>query len=460
MKYLHVDEQTISDLSIFGKSGKASVYALYNKTSTQGGGARMEYLFRHPMADEREINRMAALYKFFSTKEYNFPVDSETISGLAYYLENDDVRSQLQMGGQSLGRRFRDMVATDADQVFVHDGVQACLRLFFKLGVFIRAMEKDVAGTVYEAPFVALYELVNASAFTSIRQHAGFGHEVKLPFTSLAALDKLIRFGQREQVLLLLDMLYDLDVYIAVGQTARKHGFHFAKAMPPDSCVLNFRQGYHPHVEGAIANDLYLNYDHNVLFLTGANMAGKSTLMKSIGVALYLGHMGFPVAAAQFEFAVRDGIYTSINLADNLSMGASHYYAEVLRVKEVARELSEGKQLFVIFDELFRGTNVKDAYDATIALTTAFCNKRGSQFIISTHIMEAGEVLQKKALSIKYQFLPTEMKGNMPVYTRVLRDGITADRQGMVIIENEGILEMLDAGLRGIKEKEEQLCHS
>ncbi len=180
-------------------------------------------------------------------------------------------------------------------------------------------------------------------------------------------------------------------------------------------------------------------------------MAGKSTLMKSVGIALYLGHMGFPVAAEAFEFAVRDGIYTSINLADNLSMGASHYYAEVLRVKEVTSALHEGKQLFIVFDELFRGTNVKDAYDATIALTTAFCNKRSSQFIISTHIMEAGEVLQKQPLPIRYQYLPTEMKGNTPVYTRVLKNGITADRHGMVIIHNEGILEMLDAGIKKVE---------
>ncbi|MBO9632163.1 MAG: DNA mismatch repair protein, partial [Chitinophagaceae bacterium] len=112
---------------------------------------------------------------------------------------------------------------------------------------------------------------------------------------------------------------------------------------------------------------------------------------------------------------------------------------------------------FVIFDEMFRGTNVKDAHDATIALTKAFCNKNGSQFIISTHIMEAGELLREQPLSIKYQYLPTVMEGNIPKYTRVLKDGITADRQGMVIIQNEGILEMLDAGLQ---QNNKVLCHS
>jgi len=457
VKYLKIDEQTINDLAIFGNSGKASIYDLYNKTCTQGGGTKLADFFRHPMSDENMINAKVEIYRFFSTKEYAFPVDSETIGALAYYLENNDVRSKLEIGRQTLGQRFKDMVAADSDYVFVHDGVQACLRLFFRLSQFIKQLEDSVTGSAYETSFANLAELVTAPEFAEVRRHTSAKFEVKLGTGDLIELDRQVRFDYREQVMALLDLLYDLDVFIAIGQIARKQGFHFAKALPRNSGVIHYKKVYHPHVDGAVPNDLYLNSAHNILFLTGANMAGKSTLMKSVGVALYLGHMGFPVAAEHLEFAVRDGIYTSINLADNLRMGASHYYAEVLRVKEVARELSEGKRLFVIFDELFRGTNVKDAYDATIVLTRAFCHIRGSQFIISTHVIEAGEVLHKEHLSIKYQYLPTEMNGNTPVYTRILKDGITVDRQGMIIIQNEGILEMLDAG---IKEKEEQLCHS
>ena len=457
MKYLKVDEQTISDLSIFGKSGKASVYSLYNKTRTQGGGARLEELFRRPLSDEKMINELSEVYRFFSHDPIPFPVESEIIGTVAYYLENNDIRSQLQTSEQSISQRLKDMVASDSDFVFVHDGVQAVLRLFYKLDQYIKEMKTRAIGSAYEPSFIALTDLVLGAEFDEVRRHCSGKSEIKLSNLTLSDLDKQVRFEHRDKLVELLDMLYDLDVMIAVGQVAHKQGFRFPKAMPKNSSALNYKQVYHPHVDGAIANDLYLNSDNNILFLTGANMAGKSTLMKSIGIALYLGHMGFPVAAEQFEFSVRDGIFTSINLSDNLSAGASHYYAEILRVKEVAIELSEGKQLFVIFDELFRGTNVKDAYDATIALTKAFCNKHCSQFIISTHIMEAGEVLRKEPLSIKYQYLPTEMKGSIPVYTRILKDGITADRQGMIIIQNEGILDFLDAGL---KEKEAELCLS
>ena len=172
-------------------------------------------------------------------------------------------------------------------------------------------------------------------------------------------------------------------------------------------------------------------------------MAGKSTFMKSLGIALYVAHMGFPVAAAKMEFSVRDGIYTTINLPDDLNSGNSHFYAEVLRVKKIAKELGIAKNLFIIFDELFRGTNVKDAYEGTIAITEAFAEKRNCMFVVSTHIIEAGDVLKQRCNNINFVYLPTKMDGNTPIYTYKLEQGITADRHGMIIINNERILEII-----------------
>ena len=181
-----------------------------------------------------------------------------------------------------------------------------------------------------------------------------------------------------------------------------------------------------------------------MIFLTGANMAGKSTLMKSIGIAVFLAHVGFPVPATAMEFCVQDGLFTTINLPDNMNVGYSHFYAEVLRVKKIAYEVAKEKKFLIIFDELFRGTNVKDAYDATVAILEAFAKREQSTFIISTHIIEAGETLMKKNDNIKFLYLPTKMEGEIPAYTYTLEEGITNDRHGMVIIRNEKILEILN----------------
>ena len=157
---------------------------------------------------------------------------------------------------------------------------------------------------------------------------------------------------------------------------------------------------------------------------------------------MYTARMGFPVAAEAMEFSVMDGMYTTINLPDNLGIGASHFYAEVLRVKKVATELSQGRSLFIVFDELFRGTNVKDAQEATVAVSQAFAGKRTSMFIISSHIVEAGEALKQNS-NIGFCYLPTRMRGHEPEYTYTLEEGITDDRHGMIIINKEGILDIL-----------------
>ncbi len=106
--------------------------------------------------------------------------------------------------------------------------------------------------------------------------------------------------------------------------------------------------------------------------------------------------------------------------------------------------LAEGNDLVIIFDELFKGTNVKDAYDATLAVTKEFSTYRNSFFVISTHIIEVGDLLQHECDNLQFSYLPTVMVGSVPRYPYTLTTGITNDRHGMLIIENERILEMIE----------------
>jgi hypothetical protein len=265
----------------------------------------------------------------------------------------------------------------------------------------------------------------------------------EFPALRLARYDHLLRHVLRDEMEIFLKEVYALDVYLAVGETGRSGGFSYARALPKELHHFRTSALRHPALPNGITNPLSLDSQHNMLFLTGANMAGKSTFMKAFGIAVYLAHMGFPVAAAGMSFSVLDGLYSSINVPDDLNQGYSHFYAEVLRVKTVAQQVSEGKNLVVLFDELFKGTNVKDAYDATLSVTEAFSAYRNCAFMISTHIIEVGHALSGRCDNVQFRYLPTVMEGHTPRYTYRLKDGITSDRQGMIIIENEGILEML-----------------
>jgi DNA mismatch repair ATPase MutS len=241
----------------------------------------------------------------------------------------------------------------------------------------------------------------------------------------------------------LLQFIFQLDVDISVGTVAVERGYTYASVLPADKNVLCIEGLYHPLLEKPVANPALFNGDNNVVFLTGANMAGKSTYMKAMGIAVYLAHAGLPVPATEMEFSVKDGIFSSINVPDDLEHGYSHFYAEVRRVKKVAETVSMPKNMIVLFDELFKGTNVKDAYEATLSITAAFSTHRNCFFLISTHIIEVGEALRERGRHIRYHYMPTVIKEGRPTYTYQLKDGITADRQGMMIIENEKIVELI-----------------
>jgi len=206
--------------------------------------------------------------------------------------------------------------------------------------------------------------------------------------------------------------------------------------------TIKIEGGFHLFIEGAVPNNVTFSSPQNVCFITGVNMAGKSTFLKSVAVSVYLAHLGFPVPAKHMEFSVFDGMITTINLSDNLDEGYSHFYSEVKRVKHVAEKISASKSMLVVFDELFRGTNVKDAYDASLSIIDAFSKIRDSFFIVSTHITEVARELEQND-NINFNFLETTMVGGRPVFSYQLKKGITDERMGMWIVENEGILEIL-----------------
>lgn len=432
--YFHTDKQTMDDLNIFSKPGRDSIYTVFNQTQTRGGAEILEQMFQYPLADADAINTRSRSIQYFSETAAKFPFDSAWFDSAELYLRMEDERTRLPRE-ETMGEKARRLLAKDHDYNIISNGVAATIDILQALHGFL---ERAISGIPVLQELSTL--LKDHDLAPVIRETPGkkFGH------SDLARYDDLLRFRSRQTLRRILHHIYTLDVYVTVGKVAHSRRFVFPQAVDRPMHMAYLEEVYHPLVKNAVPNTLRITPEGNVIFLTGANMAGKSTFMKSLGIAMYLAHMGFPVAAAKMEFSVRDGIYTTINLSDDLSAGNSHFYAEVLRVKKVAQALAEAKSLFIIFDELFRGTNVKDACEATIAITEAFAMKRNCMFVISTHIIEAGEVLKERCGNIQFTYLPTTMSGNKPVYSYKLMSGITADRHGMVIINNEGILDIIN----------------
>lgn len=428
---LLTDEQTIDDLRIFGKRDVSGIYDLYNNTNTRGGERILEEMFRNPLADKEEINRRSSVIEQFARLKTTFPFEGAVF---------DMAEKYLMVANEQEKKGSRQAVLSEKD---ISNGVMSVIELIQRIKEFIG--RNDVTNVIaYAKERECIVTLLSDPVFEPVLREKQMG---KLSYAAVTAYDLLFRERERNKVEKLLGYIYYLDVYISVAKVAVERKFVFPKALDKGLSHLKLEGVYHPELKSPISNNIAMNAGQNVIFLTGANMAGKSTFLRALSTAVYVAHMGFPVAARSMEFSVMDGIYTTINLPDNLGIGASHFYMEVLRVKKVAAELHAKRSLFVIFDELFRGTNVKDAYEATVAITSAFATKKNSMFIISSHIVEGAEKLQQQP-GIGFQYLPTRMNGHTPEYTYTLEKGITGDRHGMIIIRNEGILETLKNGCK------------
>ena len=433
-----VDKQTLEDLNLLGKFKKNSIINLFDQTCTRKGELLLESMFRNPLQHVDDINMRSSVIRYFQEAGVTFPIANELFGDVEFYLNSPGASSAFGLQLNTLTYKVKQMFVSDKGYEKIQLGIIALIKLLNSLYKFVQTL--PAGDSPYKEQINELKSIYEDSRLSWLKTAAGIN---SLSFSKTVKYDSVFRHTCREKLSKLLNTLYEMDVYISVANVARARKFAYATALPKERNYTSIKEVYHPSLKSPVANTITIDKEKNVFFLTGANMAGKSTLMKAYSIAVYLAHMGFPVAAEAMEFSILDGMYTSINVPDNISMGYSHFYAEVLRVKNIAEEVGKSKNLLVIFDELFKGTNVKDAYDATVAVTEAFAEYHNCSFIISTHIIEVGEELQKRCDNIQYYYVPTEMDGTRPVYTYRLKPGITEDRHGMMIVNNEQIIEII-----------------
>ena len=433
------DKQTLDDLNILGKYSSNSVYSLFGGLVTGGAERLMDQMFTHPLTDAEEINRRTAISRYFKTHALEFPGDFEELEEIDQYIGNAGRTSWFVNLLLLCKMKSLELISKDEHFGIWRAGMEATIHFLRESKAFLERVNEDIAGNPLEERVKWGLNLLNNKAFARLLEDT----TRPLSFGQMFSVDRLLRSVWLKPLQELLGLFCEIDLYIVVGRVAREYDFCFAEAMKEGEVSIEIKGLHHPCIRKAVSNDLSITRQKNIFFLTGANMAGKSTLMKSFGIAVYMAHMGFPVAAREMRFAVQDGMYTSINVPDNINMGYSHFYAEVLRVKKVAIEVSLSKRLVVIFDELFKGTNVKDAYDATYAVTSALAKRHACSFMISTHIIEVGHELGKNCDNATFAYLPTVMNGSVPTYTYKLEPGITNDKHGMIIINNERIVELI-----------------
>ena len=190
---------------------------------------------------------------------------------------------------------------------------------------------------------------------------------------ALEAFDQFARDRARGVILALIDCLGIVEAMWSIAAATTEHGWSY----PRPGSRLSAKGLFHPFLgDAAVRNDVELAEDVRICFVTGPNMAGKSTFLKAVATATLLAHCGSGVPAAAMEFQATATIFSSVQIVDNHAAGESFYLAEVRRMRALAVALHDHGPALAVIDEPFRGTNVHDAAEATLAVITRLAAAR------------------------------------------------------------------------------------
>lgn len=431
-----IDEQTLNDLELFNQAldGK-SIFSCFNTACSDGGKACMRKMLKSPLTDVNKIRKRAEAIRYLGQLPFFLDIRREELSFIEVYLQQEDVpqRSMYRL----TSRAVKGWLKPDNDCYLRQRAVPYLGRLIRELGTF---MDELSAGKVPEM----IRDMQQRVKETLAREGMQYlMSQKKDSFWTRESLDLYFRGRELDGVRVILDTLYMLDSLRSLGTMAKDEGLTFP-IFTESGRRVRIEGLYHLFLENPVKNDVLFDDRQHLCFLTGPNMAGKSTCMKAFGVAVYLAHCGLPVPAARMELSVFKGLFTTINLSDNLSLGYSHYYNEVARVKYIVEQVRDLQNVVVVFDELFRGTNVKDAYDASCAVIGGLARLKYGVFMISTHIVEVAEFL-KPFPSVCFRFFEIDMTTGEPRYTYCLREGVSDERIGMYILKKAGMVDLIEA---------------
>lgn len=436
-----IDIQTKRDLEIFTSSEKRhSLVSFFNQGVTIQSKDVLLELFSHPITDLQILRDRYETIAFFQANKplaRTLKLHRDEFDFIEHYLKRDNIPTRRELRILSLEKAIRNSISMRAEYYTIKQGIQYMTLFLHNLLEFVQKIELRPGNSSLKQTAEKIGTLLRSSDYKILWKKK----KKQLKAFRIADLDYFFRYQHTNEIRYMLDWIYYLDVMIAVGNVAEKHGFCLPDLREKNERIIDIENLFHPYLSDPVKNDIYLSASDNVAFISGPNMAGKSTFLKSIGIAVFLTHIGFPVPATRMRISLLKGLYTTINLSDQIDLGYSHFYAEVRRVKTIAERLREKPDMLVIFDELFRGTNVKDAFDGTLEILTAFSRTDTSFHIVSTHIVEIAEALQEK--NIQFLYLETLYEQNMPRYTYRVKKGISAERLGIYIIHQEKILDTI-----------------
>lgn len=237
-----------------------------------------------------------------------------------------------------------------------------------------------------------------------------------------------------------LETVGELDALCSLGTFAYNHPqYTYPELTEKPFCFLATQMG-HPlmPVSQCVKNDATIPSRPFFLIITGANMAGKSTYLRTIGVNYLLACIGAPVCCERLKLHPNQ-LITSLRTSDSLSDNESYFFAELKRLKRIIDLLNQGQQLFIILDEILKGTNSMDKQKGSFDLIRQFMQLKANG-IIATHDLLLGSLIKQFPEEIRNYCFEADIKGNELTFSYKLREGVAQNMNACFLMKKMGII--------------------
>jgi DNA mismatch repair ATPase MutS len=436
---MQVDATTLRDLDVFtsGTRQGPTLAALVDRTRTIAGRRALEDRLANPAATADAILGLQAAHRLLAADAawVRATLDAADPDGVERYLRTNwqlpsAAPTLLKLGGRLVGPRwFRDYLAQ------VEDGQARVSRLLRAADALARRL-RPAAPPPLRTAGDTLAALLATPELEAIRASVD-----RTTTAARLAFDQRARGDGRATLTDLLACLGSIEAMWSLGVATAQHGW----VWPTPGAALSITALQHPFVPDCVPNDLTLAPATRVCFVTGPNMAGKSTFLKALGAAMLLAHAGCGVPAAAMTFPPVSTLFSSVQIRDDLAAGESFYLAEVRRVGALARTLRDGRSAFAVLDEPFRGTNVHDSSEATLAILWRLAAHPTALTVIASHLAEIAPSLEADR-RVRLLRFTADLSDGAPRFDFRVGDGVSTQRLGMTLLRQEGVLDLLDPG--------------
>ncbi len=387
---------------------------------------------KKPLKSKKEIRSRQNIFKGFIE---NKKVLKKYSYSLSYLLEVHHFLNDSKIEDYSTKKmRYKFLISNKEKAKYKSKFTQLIL-LFHRLEFnYFTRLNLDVFPKFYGDK---IREIITFLSSLNLNYLSELHREYKLKnshFFKLAS--KILDAKSKGEIIDFWDNLFLFEAYLSISNGIEKHNFSFPELTDKNINLVEF---YHPLINNPVTNNF--KSSNSVILLNGPNMSGKSTFLKAVSLCTYLGHLGIGIPAKKGEIPLFTNFSIAINRQDDILNGYSHFMTEIVNLKNVVKNASNGNKCFAVFDELFSGTNVEDAFEICKTTINGLCKFNNSLFFISTHIQELKQIENN---DVNTYYIECDLINDIPSFTYKLKKGWSKIKVGRILFEKEGLNDMLN----------------